>query len=112
MLRRNDALNLDHCHHCGVDAPNMTLDSSFVTNNHRQDAPREWSIYHCESCGGAVLTGAIAGSGVISEIYPAALKDSQVPCQHESLATVTMKHRHQRQHAASIDASVAQQPVH
>jgi len=73
MLKRNRELHLDHCHHCGIDEPEMTLVSSFETNNQRQDAPREWCIHHCESCGGAVLSGAIAGTGVISEIYPAAI---------------------------------------
>lgn len=81
MLKRNRDLHLDHCHHCGMDEPRMMLVSSFVTNNQRQDAPREWCIHHCESCGGAVLTGAIAGTGVISEIYPAAISGRTRPQQ-------------------------------
>ena len=76
MHCNNDALHLDHCHHCGIDDPDMTLDSSFVTNNHRRDAPRNWQIYHCQSCGGAILTGSITGSGVISEMYPSAINTS------------------------------------
>lgn len=82
MLKRNRDLHLDHCHHCGIDEPGMMLVSSFVTNNQRQDAPREWCIHHCESCGGAVLSGAIAGSGVISEIYPAAIS-GRAGLQHD-----------------------------
>ncbi len=97
MLRSMGVLDLDHCHHCGVDEPTMLLDSIFVTNNHRLDALREWCIYHCEACGGAILTGSIAGSRVISEIYPSAIDASDRCTRNEDIKAqlpASNKHDH------------------
>ncbi len=85
MLKSNENLDLDHCHHCGINAPTMKLQSSFVTNNRRQDAAREWHIHHCLDCGGAVLSGSIVGTGMISEIYSSAIKPEPVSEQDEVL---------------------------
>lgn len=97
MISAGDDLQLDHCHHCGVLEPVMKLDSTFMTNNHRHDALREWSIHHCASCGGAVLTGVIAGTGVISEIYPSTLRSGSLP---ENLTVLKVNARQ----AAQADA--------
>ncbi|MBU1189713.1 MAG: hypothetical protein KKC01_11850 [Gammaproteobacteria bacterium] len=106
MLKRNRDLHLDHCHHCGIDEPGMMLVSSFVTNNQRQDAPREWCIHHCESCGGAVLSGAIAGSGVISEIYPAAISGQAVSQQEHAAEDGTGNLRTVRESDAGSDKNL------
>jgi len=104
MLKTNNGLQLDHCHHCGVDAPVMTEVSSFVTNNHRQDAPREWTIHHCDCCGGAVLCGSVADSGVISEIHPAAIKSGQNGQLQDALAGLSADESQQRHVADDADA--------
>ena len=110
MLKSQKALQLDHCHHCGVDQPEMKLVSCFATNNHRRDAPREWCIYHCVSCGGAVLTGSIAGSGVISAIYPSAIKSVESSQLKDMLATAAANSKRQTHADDKVDAVV--QAVH
>jgi len=99
MISAGEYLQLDHCHHCGVSEPVMKLDSMFMTNNHRQDALREWSIHHCVSCGGAVLTGAIAGTGVISEVYPSALGSGNL----SQKLTATKANTRQSVHAGACE---------
>ena len=105
MLKSNENLDLDHCHHCGINAPTMKLQSSFVTNNRRQDAAREWCIHHCLDCGGAVLSGSIVGTGMISEIYPSAIKPKPVSEQHEVLVDLKAYAMQQQQRLASRKSS-------
>jgi len=112
MIRKNDTLTLHHCHHCGEDEPDMLLDSSFITNNPGQDAPKLWSIHHCASCSGAVMAGYIAGSDVISEIHPSTLKLSLAKSRNERLVAAMKSQQKKIQQASRDDAFVVQQAVH
>ena len=99
-MKSKDNLDLDHCHHCGTNAPTMKLQSSFVTNNRRQNAAREWCIHHCLDCGGAVLSGSIVGIGMIDEIYPSAIKPKPVSEQQEVLVDLKVNAMQQQRLAS------------
>ncbi|MBJ2250527.1 DUF4145 domain-containing protein [Pseudomonas sp. MF6784] len=55
MLQR-DTIELDRCPHCGVAHPNLALEEKFQTTNSKKGGLRQWAIYVCKTCGGAVTT--------------------------------------------------------
>ncbi|MFZ2640466.1 MAG: DUF4145 domain-containing protein [Verrucomicrobiia bacterium] len=67
---QDGTLNIDRCPHCNVAAPLLSAIHSFVTTNSRGGFKRQWRVYSCSRCGGAVLGSAGPGNTLITEIYP------------------------------------------
>ena len=80
MALQGAILEIEKCVHCGVDKPSLPKIFNFETNNHRKQNVREWGVYVCTRCGGAVLAGSPKGNRNIYEMYPSSRDvESEIP---------------------------------
>ena len=75
-LKMHPELELDRCPHCRVARPSLGQIWN-AGQDHSKTNTRHWSTYVCRTCGGVVLCGGPADSGlVVTEIYPSASEAS------------------------------------
>jgi len=82
MPHLTSQLELARCPHCGVSSPNLTAHTTFQTSSKTGEGPRQWKVYICQRCGGAVLAWARPNSkgGVVQDMYPTAQTvDESIP---------------------------------
>ena len=80
-LQMEETLKLARCPHCAVDKPHLaTLVSSTPTKSDDGRFTRQWKVYYCKRCGGAILTGRPENLNNINEIYPSSTSlDNSIP---------------------------------
>ena len=71
MAVQGNILELNRCVHCGVDKPSLPPTTNFFTTTaHDGKNERNWRVYSCTRCGGAVLAGSPKGNKNVYEMYP------------------------------------------
>jgi len=70
MPRLEKQLLIERCPHCSIHKPNLIEIVNFNTVNYRDLNKRNWKVYKCVNCGGAVLAGKSESSKLIDEMYP------------------------------------------
>ena len=73
MPRLLSRFDLDRCPHCEVHKPNFGQHGGVInTASYENTNAREWAVYVCRHCGGAVLAYAIKGdtTGTVKEWFP------------------------------------------
>ena len=81
MAVQGNILELDKCVHCGVDKPSFpALGTAMVTSDHSNRNERNWRVYACTRCGGALLAGSLQGNRNVYEMYPQEMNvDEEIP---------------------------------
>ena len=70
-LWKAGSLDLDRCPHCRIAKPLLAAMHGFNTADSADLSRRQWRVYVCSSCGGAVLgAAALDVSPYIVEVYP------------------------------------------
>jgi len=98
-------LALSRCPHCNIADP-MLVNSGGEFTTQGRGGHRQWSLFACRTCGGAVMAGTKHGSPLVMECYPrieelhAAVP--QRPCEYLRQAAESLG-----QPAASIAVSAA-----
>ncbi len=74
MVLQAAQLNLERCPHCNVDTPTLAEVKEFQTTDHHGSHKRNWVVYVCARCGGAILTATktikTSPRSLVIEIYP------------------------------------------
>ncbi|MBE3086435.1 MAG: DUF4145 domain-containing protein [Bacteroidetes bacterium] len=76
MLKLNEQLELDRCPHCRVDKPRLEREASCKSKTHDGLNLRQWFVYCCSRCGGAVIAAAREMGGPVIEYYPSIISVS------------------------------------
>lgn len=63
-------LEIERCPHCNVDKPSLNTATQLATESYDGSRKRQWRVYVCGRCGGAVLAGSHTDGGVVREMYP------------------------------------------
>ena len=69
-LELREQLMLPRCPHCSVHLPNLI--NCYITHsqNYRGSNVRNWGMYICKTCGGAVVVANGKNQNIVSEVYP------------------------------------------
>ena len=71
MADLGNILELNRCVHCGTDRPSLpALTGILKTIEYSNNSEKNWRVYRCTRCGGAILAGKRAGVRNIEEMYP------------------------------------------
>jgi hypothetical protein len=92
MPKLSSHLALPRCPHCQIDNPNLeniirqssgnSYTSQITTSDYERTLIRDWKVYRCARCGGAVLAGGKTipnqqGSIEVTEVYPKPIQVEQ-----------------------------------
>jgi hypothetical protein len=71
-------LELDKCPHCNVDMPSLQEITPFFTRDNSGFLKRDWKVYGCLRCGGAVTAWAHSQTDEVIEIFPKSTEVNEV----------------------------------
>lgn len=70
-MKNGNQLPLERCPHCNVAKPAVNRRTTLDTEAYHGGKKRQWQLYVCSTCGGAILTVVQAGGNAdITEMWP------------------------------------------
>jgi len=70
MPKLDPYLKISKCPHCSVDNPNLKCVATFTTTADDRTNTRDWGVYQCMRCGGAVTAWAYPHDGEARKVFP------------------------------------------
>jgi hypothetical protein len=99
-------LELDKCPHCNVDKPSLHEVADFFTSDNSGYLPRDWKVYRCIRCGGAITAWAHTETDQVMEIFPKPIEVNEViPQPARSFLQQALESQHAPAGAVMLAAS-------